>query len=100
MGFDITTRTERLERFEDEAITEIRVVDVKGLPDRVAEVRARAKALLVSGLAETVATSAKDLSIGEVERRTEIVGVRGDESTSGIAAKLVKDKIYTVRVAQ
>lgn len=87
------TNVESMERHAGGTVVEVRFAGIEAVPDFVAETRARGRALLHAGPVETGMESVRDLSMGKVDRLTEVTKKRNESMGAGVV-----DKIYTVRV--
>jgi len=89
---------ESMEREGSDTIVTVRVSGmgkvpgVGDVPNSVASIRARARALAAAGVIPSSLETIRDVSMGEIERLTEVVSVR--EEGDGA----VVDKVYRIRV--
>lgn len=73
----------------------IRVVKLKTVPDNIAEIRARARALVARGLANTTVDK---VGAGELERLTQVDKERTSKLGDGPASQAFEEVIFRVTV--
>lgn len=71
-----------------------RVPGVGDVPNAVAGIRARARALAAAGVVPSTIESIRDIPAGELQRLTKVISVRNKGT-----GDLVVDKVYKIRVS-
>ena len=91
---DIIAQTQGITSHPDGTEVQVEVAGPRAVPDTVKSVRARARALISSGVLPTTRDSVEDITMGEIKRFTRVEGKPVRER----AGTLVEAKLFTVVV--
>ena len=98
---DVISQVQSLERRPDKVIVEVAVMGPIKLESTMRQ-RARARALLASGVLKTTYETVTDIPMGEINRLTEVTATRrgGDVEFDRVPVldKLLQKKVFTVEV--
>lgn len=93
---DLTAQTQSLTSHPDGTEVQVEVAGPRGIPKNARKLRARARALISSGVLATGRDSIEQLTVGEIQRFTRIEGQPITEE----AGTLLRSELYTVIVSR